>query len=501
MAGHLDEARQSDSRLVEAGSPRDDGLPVEEDPSLTKRAISVVTLGTILNPLNSSMIAVALLSVGTAFAVSNATSTWLISSFYLAGAIGMPIAGYLADSFGPRKVFVWGLVLLLVASSLAPFSPSFWWLVPVRCVQAFGSATAYPAGMAIFRQADLRGSRLAGTLTAMAMVGGVSMGLGPPLGGILLKGLGWSGIFIMNVPVATLGIILALLWLPASSDRGASGSQPAGPASIRSLARRIDLLGIALFALALIALLWFLLSLPKSPLWWMLPVSVGAAALLIRHEWRIDEPFLNVRLLSTNYALLRVFAEYCAVNIVFYLYLFGLPIWLEEDLGVSPSVAGLLILPMAVVAVLATPVAGAVLARRGTKTTLMVGSVVLFAASLLLLLLPGITHAAAVLVLSALFGFPTGFNNLGLQASMFRSAPADEMGRAGGQYQTFRYLGAIISVAVLGVVFGNTATRAGLHTVAWVAVAVSGALVVSKLLERGAKPRKGGGVAGDALRP
>ena len=131
----------------------------------------------------------------------------------------------------------------------------------------------------------------------------------------------------------------------------------------------------------------------------------------------------------------------------------------------------------------------------------MVGSVVLFAASLLLLLLPGITHVATVLVLSALFGFPTGFNNLGLQASMFRSAPADEMGRAGGQYQTFRCLGSIISVAVLGVVFGNTATLSGLHTVAWVAVAVSGALVVSKLLERGAKPRKGGGVAGDALRP
>lgn len=495
-----DEARQSDSRLVGAASPRDDMLPVEEEPSLTKRAISVVTLGTLLNPLNSSMIAVALASVGAAFAVSNATSMWLISSFYLAAAIGMPVAGYLADSFGPRKVFIGGLVLLIVASSLAPFSPSFWWLVPLRCFQAFGSATAYPAGMAIFRRADLRGGRLAVTLTAMAIVGNVSMGLGPPLGGILVKGLGWSGIFMMNIPLAALGVILALLWLPATSDRGAAVSQRTGPPSIRSLARRVDFLGIALFALALVALLWFLLSLPKSPLWWMLPISVGAAALLILYERRIDEPFLNVRLLSTNHALLRVFAEYCAVNIVFYLYLFGLPIWLEQDLGVSPSTAGLLILPMAVMGVLATPVAGAVLARRGPRTTLIVGSVVLFAASLLLLLLPGITHVATVLVLSALFGIPTGFNNLGLQASMFRSAPADEMGRAGGQYQTFRCLGSIISVAVLGVVFGNTATLSGLHTVAWVAVAVSGALVVSKLLERGAKPRKGGGGAGDALR-
>ena len=477
MAGRVDGARQSDSRL--------------EEPSLTKRAISAVTLGTILNPLNSSMIAVALLSVGAAFAVSNATSTWLVSSFYLAAAIGMPVAGYLADSFGPRKVFIGGLVLLIVASSLAPFSPSFWWLVPLRCFQAFGSATAYPAGMAIYRQAGLKGGRLAVTLTAMAMAGSVSMGLWPPLGGILVRGLGWSGIFVMNIPLAALGVILALLWLPATSVGEASVSQRAVPSSIPSLVRRVDVLGIAFFSLALVAALWFLLSLPQSPLWWMLPISVGAAALLILYERRINEPFLNVRLLSANHALLRVFAEYCAVNIVFYLYMFGLPIWLEEDLGVSPSIAGPLILPMAVVAVLATPVAGAVLARRGPKTTLIIGPVVLFVASLLLLLLPGITHFASILVLSALFGLPTGFNNLGLQASMFRSAPADEMGRAGGQYQTFRCLGSIISVAVLGVVFGNTATLSGLHTVAWVAVAVSGVLVVSKLLERGAKPRKG----------
>ena len=119
--------------------------------ALPPRMLAAVAWGTLLNPLNSSMIAVALVPIQGAFRVSVADATWLISGFYLAGAVGQPLMGRLADQFGPRRVFVGGLVLAGLTGAVAPFAPSIGWLAGLRVLQAIGTAGAFPAGMAIFR--------------------------------------------------------------------------------------------------------------------------------------------------------------------------------------------------------------------------------------------------------------------------------------------------------------------------------------------------------------
>src|SRR5215472_14848750 len=113
--------------------------------------VGSVALGTLLNPLNSSMLAVALVSFGSTFHVSLVTATWLISSFYLAGAVGQPLMGRLADLIGPRRVFCLGLLLVGVASLFVLWASSFGWLVVLRVFQALGTSAAYPAGLALFR--------------------------------------------------------------------------------------------------------------------------------------------------------------------------------------------------------------------------------------------------------------------------------------------------------------------------------------------------------------
>jgi hypothetical protein len=129
-----------------------DSTPSTQGRSLPWRLVLAVAAGTLLNPLNSSMIAVALLDLGGAFHVEIATATWLVSGFYIGGAIGMPLMGRLADVFGARRGFMLGLLLVGVSSGLAPLAPGFGWLLGLRLVQAFGTSAAYPAGLAIGRR-------------------------------------------------------------------------------------------------------------------------------------------------------------------------------------------------------------------------------------------------------------------------------------------------------------------------------------------------------------
>ena len=103
-----------------------------------RRVVAALLLGTLLNPLNSSMIAVALVQIEREFAVGIVAASWLISAFYLASAVGQPVFGRLADRFGPRRVYCLGLVLVGVAGVLGPLAPTFGWLLAARVLLACG---------------------------------------------------------------------------------------------------------------------------------------------------------------------------------------------------------------------------------------------------------------------------------------------------------------------------------------------------------------------------
>src|SRR5437764_5816029 len=118
-----------------------------------RRVVFAIVLGTLLNPLNSSMIAVALVTLHLDFGIDLGTSTWLISGFYIAGAVGQPLMGRLADLMGPRRVFLTGVTVAGDVALIAPLSPNFGALVAIRVVQAFATSTAYPSGLGMIRAA------------------------------------------------------------------------------------------------------------------------------------------------------------------------------------------------------------------------------------------------------------------------------------------------------------------------------------------------------------
>jgi MFS family permease len=457
--------------------------------------VGAIALGTLLNPLNSSMIAVALISLHADFGISISTVTWLVSGFYLAAAVGQPLMGRFADLFGPRRVFCSGLLLVCVTSALAPWVPAFGWLVALRVLQAFGTSAAYPSGLAIMRtfahqaaeenETEVRPP--ASALGALTITGNVSAALGPTLGGFLIVAVGWPAIFLVNVPFTLLGLILALRWLPADRPGRLHINDTPGPRSpvavLREVLRLVDLPGILLFSGTLVSLLVFLLSMSIGLLWLLLIVLV-AAFLLYLWELRASSPFFNVRMLASNHRLINIYAQFATVNIVFYSIFFGLPLWLEQARGFNAGLTGLIMLPFAGMGILSTFLAVRIIRRWGIKPPLVFGAIALSVGTLLILAFEPTTPISVLAALILVLGIPNGFQSLGLQTALYEAAPVKEMGAAAGLFQTFRYVGSILSASLLGLVFGRGVTSAGLHTIALVIAAVSVILLVVAVRSR-----------------
>ena len=415
------------------------------------------------------MIAVALVTLHTSFGVSLATVTWLVSGYYLAGAVGMPLMGRLADLWGPRHVFAAGLAIVGATGAVAPFAPAFGWLLADRAVQAFGGAAAYPAGLAMFRARDPVGRAPAEALGFLSVVSYVAVGFGPALGGGLIEAGGWPAIFLGTVPAAVLGLILCYRWVPPDSRRIRSRD----PTAAREALRSLDIPGMLLFSGFLAALLTFLLSLPGPPLWVALGISGAAATGFLWVELRSSVPFLDVRALSRNSRLAMVFAQFATINVAFYGVFFGLPIWLQDGQGLSPATSGLLLLPLAAATSVATYVAARLTNRWGSTLLLTVGSTLLLAALLSLLLLDILPTVPVMIAGGGSLGVAYGFSVLALQVRLYEAAPVRQIGASGGLYQTFRYLGAILSMALVGVTLGASVGRLPLETLLGALVVIS----------------------------
>ena len=392
------------------------------------RLIGTLALGTSLNPLNSSMIAVALAQLQTDFGVGVATSSWLVSAFYIGAAVGQPLMGRLVDQVGARRMFVAGLALVLLSSLATPFVPGFWWLVGLRVVQAFGTSTAYPAALVLIRAATPADRPATAGLGAITVASSSSAALGPVLGGFLVSGAGWQAVFLVNVPICLVGLVLAWRVLPR---------QPAeDTVATHRVLTELDLPGVALFSATMVALLVGVLSFTSTPHVWLLVVAGATAVVLVLRERASASPFLDVRALVADRALTSILVQQAVVNFVFYCTFFALPLWLERVRGYSSDQAGLFILPVAGLGVLTVPVAARLIRTHGSRAALLLGSAVLLVATGALQLLGDATPALLVVAFGLLLGVPNGFNNLGLQTALSEAAPAGRTGSAGGLFQT-----------------------------------------------------------------
>ncbi|MEW9873545.1 MFS transporter [Arthrobacter sp. HS15c] len=419
----------------------------------TGLAVAGLSLGTALNPLNSSMIAVALVVLRADFGLDVATVTWVITSFYLASAAGQPLMGRLADRFGPRRMFMLGMGTVAVTCALAPFSPNFALLCVARAVMALGTATAYPSAVvmigAISQRAGTESSRPLGRIQ---MANTSAAAVGPVAGGLLVGQVGWEALFLVNVPLALAALFIVRKVAPADGVRERG--------SLAQLVKDSDIPGITGFVGSLLLVMMALLDVAPGYRWWMLGAGTAIAALFVWRELRFNPPFLDLRLLGRNRPLMLIYLGFAVFSSVYYFVFFGLPQLLQEAGGYDPALVGLLMLPLAATSVLATPWAVRAMGKFGVRRVLIAGVVLLTLVAALMWLLTGSLAIPLVLALTTLMGIPYGTVGIASNQGMFLSVRPQERGVAAGIYQTCRYVGAITATVLIGVFAGGGVDQA-----------------------------------------
>lgn len=170
-----------------------------------KWIVLAVSLGVILNPLNTTMITVALPYIQEDFQLSATDISWLIASYFIISAIFTPLIGKLSDMYGRKLIFLVGFLLVVVSSILAPSSMNMLTLLVMRGIQAIGTSAHFPAGIGIIRNViHHKQNRIIGLLAVFATT---SAAFGPTIGGLLIQLGGWPVIFYVNLPILALAII------------------------------------------------------------------------------------------------------------------------------------------------------------------------------------------------------------------------------------------------------------------------------------------------------
>ncbi|MEY9863159.1 MFS family permease [Catenulispora sp. GAS73] len=448
------------------------------------RFVAPLYLGSALNPINSSIIATALVALAAALHITVGATAILISSLYLTSALAQPAAGRLAEEFGPRRVFLAGIGLVLVAGVVGSVATSLPGLIAARVLIGAGTSAGYPSAMLLIRrrahQAGLQAPPHR-VLGGLAVAGAATVAIGPAIGGLLVGWLGWRTAFWINIPFAAVALVLTLIGIAPDAKTAPGVGGAARPAnSPRALASRIDLFGMLGFGGSLTALVVFLNTLPRLN-WPSLALAAILAVLLVAWELRAAQPFLDVRLLASNRALTRTYIRNGLTLLGTYVILYGLTQWLEAVRGLSAYQAGLALLPMGAL----SAVTARMTARRTkVRIPLLASAVLLVVGAIAMLFINTGTPIPAVIAASAVFGFTSGAGTVANQTVLYREAPAATVGTASGLLRTFGYLGSIASAAITGVAFHTRVSDPGLHHVAWILVLIAAVVLVMTVLDR-----------------
>ena len=441
-----------------------------DDDGFDRRLLAPLIAGAVLNPINSTIIAVSLVPIGVAFGEPASATAWLISALYLATAVGQPVVGRLIDMYGPRRLFLPATALVGIAGVIGTIAPSLGVLIVARVILGFGTCAGYPAAMRLIRDESERTGEQspAFVLTVLAISTQTIAVIGPSLGGLLIGLGGWRTTFALNIPLALFAFALGARRFPKVP-------RPAGQRAFD-----LDLLGMGLFAGTLVALLLFLMH-PRVEDWYLLVLTAAAAAAFAARELAHADPFIDLRLLGGNVPLLVTYGRTLLAYFVSYSFLYGYTQWLEHGRGLSAGHAGLATLPLFATGILVSLLTGRRTEVRGKLLVAAVGQII--GCALLLTLHPS-TPIWTLVVVALIFGVPQGLNSLALQNAVYRQADSDAIGASAGLLRTFGYLGAITSSAAQGAFYGRAADTRGMHHLAVLLVGVGVAFLLVTVFDR-----------------
>lgn len=304
-------------------------------------------------------------------------------------------------------------------------------------------------------------------MALLAIAGQSTAALGLPIGGLLVGWAGWRSTFLANIPLAAAAIAAALVWLPP--DRGKGGGEQR---------RKLDLVGMATFGVAVTSLLVFLQEVSPSR-WWVATISIAAMSALILRELRFHDPFIDVRMFAIG-GLRRTYVRNGLSFVAIYTVLYGMSQWLETARGLSAEQTGLVLFPMIVVSGLSS---AAVARFHEVRPGLVLAGVAVSIGGLLLFLVSERSPVALILAITVVFGVGMGCAFIANQLALYQQADGPEIAVATGLLRTSSYVAAIFSSSVIGFAFNGNGPDQGLRVLAWVTAGLGFLVAASPALD------------------
>jgi EmrB/QacA subfamily drug resistance transporter len=435
--------------------------------------LAICSMSLLIVGLDVTIINVALPTIGRDLHASISGLQWTLDAYTLVLASLLMLSGSTADRLGRRRTFTIGLSVFVVGSFLCSIAPNLELLVVARMLQAVGGSMLNPVAMSIITNTFTVPRERAQAIGVWASVMGISMALGPVVGGLLVNASGWRSIFWINIPVGLAAIILTLRFIPESRAERA---------------RRVDVVGQILVITLLSSLTYGIIEAPNRG--WGSPLIVTCFALavasllaLLVYEPRRHEPLIDMRFFrSIPFASATVIAVSCFSALGGFLFLNTL--YLQDVKGLTPLQTGLDTLPMALMAMVLSPLSGRIVGRSSSRGPLMIAGFATLVSCLMLVRISPSTSFTWLFSAYVIFGVGVGLVNPPITHAAVSGMPRAQAGVAAGIASTSRQIGQTMGVAIVGALvtakIGRTfgvniaeASRAG-----WWTLAVFGSFIL-----------------------
>ncbi|PJB50246.1 MAG: MFS transporter [Chloroflexi bacterium CG_4_9_14_3_um_filter_45_9] len=407
--------------------------------AVSKRtALLIATLSSFLTPFMSSSVNIALPTIASEFAMNAVVLSWVATSYLLAAAMFLIPFGRIADIYGRKRIFVYGILIYTVSSLLSAISTSAIMLISFRILQGIGSAMIFGTGVAILTSVFPLGERgkALGINVAAVYLG---LSLGPFLGGFLTQHFGWRSIFLANVPLGLI-IIAFTFWKLKGEWAEAKGE-------------RFDLIGSVIYSLALVAIMYGFSLLPA--MWGAWLILIGALGILafIKWEMKREYPIFEIDLFKNNtvfvFSNLAALINYSATFAVTFL----LSLYLQYIKELSPQNAGLILLSQPIVQAVFSPFAGRLSDRIEPRIVASVGMALTVLGLFLFTFLNTNTSPGFIITGLIILGFGFAFFSSPNTNAVMSSVENRFYGLASAMLGTMRLTGQMLSMGIAMLIF------------------------------------------------
>jgi EmrB/QacA subfamily drug resistance transporter len=388
--------------------------------------------------IDQTAVSVALPQMQRDLNVNSVLLQWIINSYLLTLAALLILGGKLGDKLGHRTIFLIGVGVFSAASIVCGFATTGWWVVLSRVVQGIGGACMIPAAVPVLFNTfppQERGK-------AMGMYVGISsvfLALGTPLGGIIVQWLSWRWVFWINFPIALLSILLTLIAVPKTE--------------LFQREERLDWLGFILIAISMVSLIFGFMESSthgwaSAIVWSFLALGILSMLAFIRREKNVSNPFVDLGLFKAG-AFPYATTILVIIQAVFGVFIF-LAIFMINVLAYSPSMAGLLLLPLTVPITFMAPLAGHLRDRWGAKLPLCIGAVLVVVSLLWVGLFAPLQQYIWIFPGFLLLGIAAPLVISSCMAGGMTAVSPDRRGVANGVLGAARQLGGVVGVTFTG---------------------------------------------------